>query len=611
MTLKIGSNYLGNNRCEFVVWAPTLKDVSVRIVADPEDRLIPMQQNEEGYWHVTAEGIEPETRYFYQLEGTLKRPDPASHFQPEGVHAASQVVDRSKFSWSDNSWSGIALKDMVMYELHVGTFTPKGTFEAIVPRLSTLKDLGVNAIEIMPVAQFPGDRNWGYDGVYPYAVQSSYGGPEGLKHLVNSCHQQGIAVILDVVYNHLGPEGNYLRDFGPYFTDKYRPIWGDALNFDDEYSDGVREFFIQNALYWFEHYHIDALRLDAIHGIFEVGARPLLQELADRVAELSQKQSRKFYLIAESDLNDVRVLRPKQLGGYGMDAQWCDDFHHALHVLLTGEQDGCYQDYGKCEQLAKSFREGFVYTGEYAPHRKRRHGNSAKGQPGDRFIVFSQNHDQIGNRVFGDRLSNLVSFEGIKVAAGAVLLSPFIPLLFMGEEYAEKSHFFYFVDHSDPDLIEAVREGRKKEFKAYLNRGEFPDPQAPKTFYDSKLNWDDRQEGKHKVMWEFYRRLIQLRRTIPAFKNLATESQEVSCTEADKIIVIRRWHEENQVFYLMNFSDRTVTYEAKIPQGNWQKVIDSADEKWMGPGSTLPETLDAGQKLTLQPQSFVLYEIAG
>ncbi|MBD2041277.1 malto-oligosyltrehalose trehalohydrolase [Microcoleus sp. FACHB-672] len=606
--MKNGAYYLGEGRCEFRVWAPTLKEVAVHIVS-PDDRLLSMEQDEQGYWKVTAENINSGTLYFYKLNGKNDRPDPASDFQPKGVHGPSQVIDRNNFAWNDTNWSGIPIEEIIIYELHVGTFTDEGTFEAMIPRLKDLVELGVNAIEIMPVAQFPGERNWGYDGVFPYAVQNSYGGPEGLKKLVNACHQEGISVILDVVYNHLGPEGNYFPEFGPYFTDKYRPVWGEALNFDDQYSDEVRDFFLNNALYWFENYHIDALRLDAIQAIFEVGARPFLQELATATDSLSQQLGRKLYLIAESDLNDVRVLRPKELGGFALDAQWCDDFHHSLHALLTGESDRYYQDFGKCEHLEKAFKESFVYSGQYAPHRKRKHGNSAKDQPGEQFVVFSQTHDQIGNRILGDRLSKLLSFEGVKLAAGIVLISPYIPFLFMGEEYGEEAPFLYFVSHSEEPLIEAIRKDKQNEFKAFEGRGEFQDPQSPETFQNCKLNWEKKQEGEHKALWGWYQRLIQLRRTIPALKKLDKESLEVSSIEEEKIIFLRRWSEDSQIFCIMNFNHKDVTCPVNIPAGNWQKILDSSETEWMGAGSTLPDSIESAQKLTVNSQSFTLYEI--
>ena len=416
---------------------------------------------------------------------------------------------------------------------------------------------------------------------------------------------------MDVVYNHLGPEGNYLADFGPYFTNKYRPIWGEALNFDEEYSDGVRHFFIENALYWLREYHIDALRLDAIHGIFEMGARPFLQEMADAVAQFSDQEGRKFYLTAESDLNDVRVLRPKELGGYGMDSQWCDDFHHALHALLTGETDGYYQDFGQIKQLVKAFKEGFIYDGQYAAHRKRRHGNSAQDQPAHQFIVFSQNHDQTGNRIGGDRLSHLISFDGLKIAAATVLLSPFLPFLFMGEEYGEKAPFLYFVSHSDPDLIEAICKDKEQEFKHSLESGKFNSPQDANTFYKCKLNWKQHQQGQHQVLWNFYRRLIELRRTVPALKQLSKETLDCSCLEAENILFVRRWAETSQVFYVINFSTNPVKFEPNIPEGNCQKVLDSAEESWKGPGSSLPQVIQPQQSVSIPPLTVGVYQISG
>ncbi|BAZ24322.1 malto-oligosyltrehalose trehalohydrolase [Kalymmatonema gypsitolerans NIES-4073] len=607
--MRIGAHYLGDSRCEFRVWAPNAEAAAVKIVS-PQERVLPMQQKEEGYWQVTDEEIQPGTQYFYQLNKGESRPDPASNFQPLDVHGASQVIDHT-FSWNDSSWSGIPLESMIIYELHVGTFTQEGTFEAIISRLKDLQELGVNAIEIMPVAQFPGDRNWGYDGVYPFAVQNSYGGPEGLKRLVDACHQQGIAVILDVVYNHFGPEGNYMSHFGPYFTETYRTPWGSAMNFDDAQSDNVRNFFIQNALYWLRDYHIDGLRLDAVHAIYDLGAKHFLEELAENVAHLGQQQGRKLYLIAESDLNDPRVVRPVESGGYGIDAQWSDDFHHALHALLTEEQTGYYSDFGKCEHLAKAYQDTFVYDWKYSPHRQRFHGNSAGDRPFNQFVICIQNHDQVGNRMLGERLSHLVSFEAQKLAAGALLLSPYIPLLFMGEEYGEDAPFIYFVSHSDPDLIRAVRQGRKQEFAAFHAQGEPPDPESTETFLKSKLNWEKRKEGKHQALWSLYQHLISLRNTIPALVKRERQNMEVGFLEAEKIVWWRRWSEDNQILCLMNFNQSDSTFTPNFPVNDARKILDSADEKWQGSGSLLPEKLNNAQELTLRFQSFALYESSG
>ena len=604
--MKVGSQYLGDGVCEFTLWSPLKKKAAVHLVS-PQDKLLPMTKQERGYWYVKVDNIEPSTLYYYRLEDGHDRPDPASHFQPQGVHEASEVIDHSNTSWNDSQWAGISLEEMILYELHVGTFTDEGTFKAIIPRLADLAELGVNAIEIMPVSQFPGDRNWGYDGVYPYAVQNSYGRPEDFKQLVDAAHQQGIAIILDVVYNHFGPEGNYLAHHAPYFTDTYHTPWGEAINFDDVYSYGVRNYFIENALYWLENYHIDGLRLDAIQAIYDSSAKHILQEMADKVEELSQQVGRKLYLIAESDLNDVRVIRPPELGGYGIDAQWSDDFHHSLRTVLTKESGGYYADFGSYEQLAKAYQNTFVYDGEYSQFRKRYHGNSPGDRQGHQFVVCIQNHDQIGNRMLGERISDLIDLEATKLAAGALLLSPYIPLLFMGQEYGESSPFLYFVSHSDPELVEAVREGRKKEFTDFQAEGNYIDPQSEETFNSSKLHWEQKNEGKHQVLWQLYQKLITLRHTIPALKKL--DKQNFKAINKDEVILLHRWQENSQVFCILNFSDRNISLENIFPAGNWQKILDSAEIKWMGDGSSLPDKIDlAEQKISIKSYSFAVYQ---
>ncbi|NWF61278.1 MAG: malto-oligosyltrehalose trehalohydrolase [Fischerella sp.] len=608
--MNIGSQYSGDRTCKFTLWAPLVGEVAVKLIA-PEEKIIPLQKDDRGYWHGSVSNIDPDTLYFYQLEGQTDRADPASHSQPKGVHGPSQVIDHSSFSWNDDHWQGIPLAQMAVYELHVGTFTTEGTFEAVISRLPELRELGVNTIEIMPVAQFPGERNWGYDGTFPYAVQNSYGGVNGLKQLVNACHQQGMAVILDVVYNHLGPEGNYLWGFGTYFTDHYKTLWGSAVNFDGPYSDGVRNYFVQNALYWLETFHIDGLRLDAVHAIYDFGAKHILAEIAEAVTQLSQQQGHKRYLIAESDLNDPRIIRSPQVGGYGIDAQWSDDFHHALHTVLTGEQQGYYKDFGTLEQLAKAYRHSFVYAWDYSPHRRRYHGSDASDCLSSQFVVCSQNHDQVGNRMLGDRLSSLISFDGLKLTAAAILLSPYVPLLFMGEEYGETAPFLYFVSHSDPDLIKGVREGRKAEFAAFFEiyGQEAPDPQAVETMERSRLNWEKRHEGKNRLLWLFYQKLLQLRREIPALANLDRNNLEASVVEPEKVLQLQRWCENSQVLCWLNFSQEVVEMKANIPTGNWKKLLDSADSTWGGAGSQLPETLSTQSQptLVLNAESVVIY----
>ncbi|HYP29600.1 MAG TPA: malto-oligosyltrehalose trehalohydrolase [Blastocatellia bacterium] len=604
--MKIGARYLGDGRCEFVVWAPLLDEVAVKIIA-PEARTVEMVKGERGYWRAMVEGVGPGARYFYLPGGGKERPDPASHFQPEGVHGPSEVVDHSAFRWGDEAWAGVALESMIIYELHVGTFSPEGTFAGVIPRLGQLKEMGVTAVEIMPVAQFPGERNWGYDGAYPYAVQNSYGGPEGLKRLVDACHTSGLAVVLDVVYNHLGPEGNYAGEYGPYYSGKYKTPWGGALNFDGPYADGVRNHFIQNAIYWLKDFHVDALRLDAIHAIFDMGAKHFLRELAEEVDKLSRETGRKRLLVAESDLSDVRVIRTHDEGGYGMDSQWLDDFHHSLRTLLTGERRGYYMDFGRVGHLAKAMGDGFVHEWEYSRYRLRTFGSSSRELPASRFVVYSQNHDQVGNRMLGERLPELVSFEALKLAAGAVLLSPHVPLLFMGEEYAEVSPFQYFVSHGDPDLIAAVRKGRREEFEAFHTGEEPPDPQAEETFLRSKLRWGARSEGHHKVMLDFYKRLIEARNSIPARERLDKHALRVSTDGEGLLAYLRQARDGGGLFCAMNFKEGDSVLTPDLPAGRWEKVLDSSEERWGGPGSLSAAAIGHGQELALRGLSFALY----
>ena len=579
----------------------------MRIVA-PGQRIIPLRRDERGYHEVVAESVDPGTRYFYRLDGESERPDPASRFQPEGVHGPSQVVD-SRFSWGDAGWFGLPLRDYIIYELHVGTFTGEGTFAAVVTHLEQLKELGITVLELMPVAQFPGSRNWGYDGTYPFAVQNSYGGPDGLKHLVSACHQRGLAVVLDVVYNHLGPEGNYLGDFAPYFTDRYRTPWGPAVNFDGAHSDEVRRFFIENALSWVTEFHVDGLRIDAVHAILDFSAKPFLQELAEAVHAQAERLNRRIYLIPESDLNDTRLIRAPEVGGFGLDAQWNDDFHHALHTLLTGERTGYYEDFGEIRHLVKGFREGFVYSGEYSPYRRRRHGNSSRSLPAHRFVVFAQNHDQVGNRLRGDRLSHLVSLEALKLAAGVILLSPFIPLLFMGEEYGEIAPFEYFVSHSDPGLIEAVRGGRREEFAAFRWQSVPSDPQDEATFLRAKVNHELHRHGDHRVLLELHRELIRLRREIPAFRALSKAHLDVHGMEREKVLIIRRWSGAHEVAGMFHFGTERNSASVPLPGGRWRKVFDSADYCWRGPGAVVPEEVlsDGSISVTLCPLAFIVF----
>lgn len=603
----LGATYEGEGRCRFRVWAPKARQVEVHLLG-PRERFLPLAPQEHGYFSGVVEGVNPGARYFYRLDGGQEFPDPASRSQPEGVHGPSEVTDPA-FPWEDELWGGLPLEDYVIYELHVGTFTPEGTFEAIIPHLPGLKALGITALELMPVAQFPGGRNWGYDGVYPFAVQESYGGPAGLKRLVNACHAQGLAVILDVVYNHLGPEGNYLWAYGPYFTERYRTPWGPAVNFDGPGSDHVRRFFMENALYWGEEYHVDALRLDALHAIVDLTPRPFLLELAQAVRQARRRWRRHFYLMAESDLNDARLLALPELGGMGLDAHWNEDFHHALHTLLTGESFGYYQDYGRLAQLAKAWREGFVYTGQYSPYRQRRHGSSVAQVEPARLVVFSQNHDQVGNRPKGERLSVLVSREALKLAAGVVLLSPFTPLLFMGEEYGETAPFPYFVSHGDPELLEAVRRGRREEHAALAAAGELPDPGDPATFAAARLNHALKEADWHRQLLGFYRELLCLRQELRSRLGLGAGAREVQSYEKEKLLVVHLLEAAEQAGLAFHFGDRPLDLFLPWPEGVWRLRLESAAATWGGPGSQAPGELrsDGRVRLSLRPQSLAVY----
>lgn len=559
--MNIGSHYLGHNNCEFMVWAPYLKQVALNIIY-PQNVVIPMIPIPQGYWRVIADDIAPGTLYFYRLGNSLNRPDPASCYQPEGVHGPSKVIDQNQFIWQDFQWHGVALDQMIIYESHVGTFTPEGTFQAIMPRLVDLKELGITALELMPVGQFPGERNWGYDGVYPFAVQNTYGGPQGLKEFVDACHGQGMAVILDVVYSHFGPEGNYTQDYGPYLSPHKTTPWGQAINFDGPDAHGVRNFFIQNALFWFESYHIDALRLDSTWAMADSHLKPILAEITEAVAALSQLRKRNFYLIAETGADSSLALEAISQGGYGMHARWHDEFHHALHALLTGERQGYYRSFGKAEDLVKAIKDGHEHEG--------------------RMVGFSQNHDHVGNRRAGERLSGLVSFESLKLAAGMVILSSDIPLLFMGEEYAEQAPFYYFTSHHDLHV-----------------------------FDQSRLNWGQRDHDRHKVLLEFYRELIQIRRSDPTFVHGGEVSRDIQAQEDQGLIWLHQWYHNNHVLIVYNFSQEARSLRLDLLQTAWTKVIDSSEKKWLGQGLLMPQILEEDNALRMASLSFVLYRSIG
>jgi maltooligosyltrehalose trehalohydrolase len=595
------------------VWAPLHERVDVRLVES--GRSVRLEPRQRGYHEAIADDVAPGTRYLIVLDGELERADPASRWQPDGVHGPSSVVSPD-FAWTDDDWRGLPLGELVFYELHVGTFSDDGTFDGVIPHLRRLREeLGVTSLELMPVAQFPGTRNWGYDGVLPYAVQDSYGGPDGLRRLVDAAHAVGMAVTLDVVYNHLGPEGNHLRDFGPYFTSTYATPWGDALNYDDAGSDEVRRYFVDNALHWFEEYHVDALRLDAVHAILDRSARHLLAQLAEETRALSQRLDRELHLIAESDLNDNRLIRSPDEGGYGLDAQWADDFHHAMHARITGERRGYYSDFGALEPLALALEQGWAFSGEFSAYRQRVHGNDPRGIRPERFVFAIQNHDQVGNRMLGERLGRIADFEAVKAAAAANLLAPALPLLWMGEEYDETAPFPYFVSHTDPDLVRAVREGRRREFEAFAWAVEPPDPQDEATFRSARLDHSLRKSGRHARVYALYRELLRLRSEM---SELLSE-REVS-VQGDCVLLRRRRGLETSVLVLSlaEAAERTPAEQAGtgaegaqahahghgvrsigLTGGPWQKVLDTAEERWGGPGSRVPARLEAQATIQL------------
>jgi maltooligosyltrehalose trehalohydrolase len=602
----VGAQHLGASRCAFRVWVPDAEAVELRLLS-PRRRTIPLLPIGGGYFGAVVDGVPPDSRYFLGVDGGPDRPDPASRAQPDGVHGPSAVVPTA-YDWRNENWRGVAIEDLVIYEIHIGTFTTEGTFDAAAAYLPALRDLGITAVELMPVAQFPGTRNWGYDGVFPFAVQNSYGGAHALKRFVDRCHAHGIAVVLDVVYNHLGPEGNVLADFGPYFTDRYGTPWGEAVNFDGRGSDDVREYFILNALQWVDEFRIDALRLDAVHAIVDATATPFLAELAERVAAAARSTGRHVHLIAESDLADPRLVRAATDCGIGLDGQWLDDFHHALHALLTGERVGYYADYGTIEKLGACLRNGFANPGGYSIYHGRRHGAPSHDIAPARFVVYAQNHDQVGNRRAGDRLSRLVSPDRLRLAAAVTLLSPFTPLLFMGEEYGETAPFPFFISHGDDALVEAVRRGRREEFAAFGWPGDSPDPQDERTFRSAVLRHDRREEPAGAAILAMHRQLIALRRELPRPARMDDPAYDVTIDAGGETIILT--HERDGAAAVLALHFGRAPLEVEVPlSGSWLRRFDSADERWDGPGSLMNDAIDAAGgclRLDLQPFSAAL-----
>ena len=607
----VGVEVLADGSVHARVWAPYARSVAVVTEGGQgsHHEPVPLTAEERGYFSGFLPDAGAGMWYRLRLDDQTLVADPASRFQLAGVHGPSMVVDPAAFAWEVEEWQVPPFRDWVLYELHVGTFTHEGTFAAVIARLPYLKDLGVTAIELMPIAQFPGERNWGYDGVFPYAAQNSYGGPDGLRRLVDAAHQEGIAVILDVVYNHLGPEGNILPRFGPYFTNRYRTPWGDAINFDGQDSDEVRAFFIDSALMWLEECRIDGFRLDAIHEIFDPQAQPFLAELADAVHGRAAVLGRQAVLIAESDLNDSRVVLPRDVNGYGLDAQWADDFCHALEVELVGQASPYAEDYGDFAQLGKALRQAFVYTGEYNQSRRRHFGRAPEPARRDQFVVFIQNHDQVGNRPGGERLGHRISFPEQKLAAATVLLSPFVPLLFMGEEYGEPNPFLYFTDHDDPALIEAVRAGRQEAFSFEESHHPTPDAQEVAAFERSRVQPELHREGEHQALYAFYQELLTLRRTIPTLTD-PRASRDVMGLEDEHVFILHTRGGACETLAILSFADTQSRISMPVPASDWVKRLDASDARFLGDGPIVPDRVysDGLIELTLPPHTVLLFE---
>ena len=524
----------------FEVWAPLVKTIAVRVngarfcMQGPDDR---------GWWRARVNEAGPGSDYGFLIdEEELPYPDPRSQWQPHGVHGLSRVYDQSAFSWNDAGFRAVPLASAIVYEMHIGTFTMEGTFDSAIEKLDALKNLGVTHLELMPVASFAGRHGWGYDGVALYSVHQPYGGPDALKRFVNAAHGKGLAVLLDVVYNHFGPSGNYTGKFGPYITELHHTPWGGAVNLEAESADEVRRFFCDNALMWMRDYHFDGLRLDAVHAYIDRSAIPFLEQLTIETKALEARLARPLVLVAESDLNDPRIVTSRDAGGFGIDAQWSDDFHHALFAALADEPlGGYYTDFGAIEQLAKAIEKTFVYDGIYSKHRRRVHGRPAAHLPQNRFFGFIQNHDQVGNRAVGERVHETIGFDRAKIAAALVLTSPFVPMLFQGEEWAASSPFQYFADHEDPTLARLVSIGRKKEFEPFgWNPDLIPDPENPETYKRSRLNWNEVNEGQHAEMLTWYRDLIALRKASPEFNEGDAGRVRVECDSQERKLVVAR-----------------------------------------------------------------------
>ena len=565
----------------FRVWAPKCRTVELVVEGRAPER---MREVDDGLLESTL-SLAAGRRYQYRLDGERYRPDPVSRWQPEGVHGPSAVVDPARFAWSDTGFRGHARADLVFYELHVGTYTSAGTFEAIIPHLGRLADLGITAVELMPVAEFPGSRNWGYDGVHLFAPQSTYGGPQGLRRLVDACHARGLSVVLDVVYNHLGPEGNYLAEYGPYFTDRYKTPWGSAVNFDGPDGAGVRRHFVENARYWVREFHVDGLRLDAVHSIFDASPVHILTELTEAAREEGRALGRPVHVFAESHDNDRRIMLPTKDGGLGLDGVWSDDFHHAVHVRLTGEHGGYYADFRAPDALPRALAEGFAFQGEHSEYFGRLRGTPSTDLAAEHFVICVQNHDQVGNRAQGDRLSTIVPFEAVKLAAALTFAAPALPLIFMGEEHGETSPFQFFTAFLDAELMDAVRRGRTAEFARFAWQGEVPDPGAPATFLRSRINHPLASAPRHRELREYYQRWLALRAGHPALGARYKDRARAELDASGQVLVLRRSAPTGAAVALVA---NLGAERRAMPPIAGRPLLDSAEARFAGPGGGAP-----------------------
>ncbi len=555
---------------DFTIWAPRANKMSLVLVEQDgkteRSRQLMEGPDGRGCWHLSAAASVGDLYAFLIDSNETLVPDPRSVSQPFGVHGPSAIYDQTHFEWHDDFWQGPPLSGAVIYELHVGTFTTEGTLDSAIERLPYLAELGITHVELMPLNSFPGDFGWGYDGVTLFAVQQAYGGPDALKRFTNACHQHHLAVLIDVVYNHFGPVGNYTTQFAPYLTDRHNTPWGQAMNFEAEGSDEVRRFFCDNALMWMRDFHADGLRLDAVHEFNDRSATHFLEQLAREVDVVSATIGRRLILIAESDLNNPHLVTSQEAGGMGLDAQWSDDFHHALFTVLSEQPSGMgyYDDFGRMADLAKVLKQAFVYDGRYSKFRQRSHGRPVTGLSAHHFVVFLQNHDQVGNRAVGDRIVEIAGLPLAKVGVALTLLSPFIPMLFQGEEFASSSPFQYFAHHEDEELAKAVSAGRKKEFAAFgWDESTIPDPESRDTFSNSKLNWSEINEGSHAEMLAWVKDLIQLRRHTGSLNNGDLQAEEVAFDESKRWLTMRR----GDVVLLLNVGKDAVSLpnEAGLP----------------------------------------------